>query len=73
MLVIGRFPESWKIGKLVLLNKPGKPLVNPSSYRPISLLDGCGKLIEKIVVSKLRSHLTGRYAIADNQFGFRSG
>jgi len=61
-----RFPTRWKHGKLVLIRKPGKPLDNPSTYRPICLLDGCGKLLEKLVVARLRDHLTGDLAIADN-------
>jgi len=69
----GRFPARWKHGKLVLIRKLGKPLDNPSAYRPICLLDGCGKLLEKLVVARLRDHLTGDLAIADNQYGFRRG
>lgn len=41
-LASGEFPDRWKVGKLVLLQKPGKPLENPSAYIPICLLDGCG-------------------------------
>jgi len=69
----GCFPSSWKSGKLVLIQKPGKPLESPSAYRPICLLDGCGKLLEKLIVAKLREHLVGEYEISNNQFGFRSG
>jgi len=67
----GRFPATWKTGRLVLLNKPGRPLDSPSAYRPICLLDGCGKLLEKLVVSRLRNHTSN--SIADNQYGFRQG
>lgn len=69
----GCFPPNWKRGKLVLIPKPGKPLDSPSAYRPICLLDGCGKLLEKLMVSKLREHLVSDHVISDNQFGFRSG
>jgi hypothetical protein len=69
----GCFPSNWKIGKLVLIPKPGKPLDSPSAYRPICLLDGCGKLFEKLITNKLREHhLVGDHEISDNQFGFRS-
>ncbi|KAL4091789.1 hypothetical protein QTP88_026423 [Uroleucon formosanum] len=40
-LASGKFPDRWKVDKLVLLPKPGKSLENPSAYRPICLLDGC--------------------------------
>uniref|UniRef100_A0A2S2P3N9 Putative RNA-directed DNA polymerase n=1 Tax=Schizaphis graminum TaxID=13262 RepID=A0A2S2P3N9_SCHGA len=66
-------PPSWKIGKLVLIPNPGKPLDSPSAYRPICLLDGCGKLFEKLITNKLREHLVGDHEISDNQFGFRRG
>lgn len=72
-LTSGTFPERWKKGKLVLAQKPGKPLNTPSAYRPICLLDGCGKLLEKLLVKRLRDHLTKNQAIAQNQYGFRSG
>lgn len=48
-------------------------VVDPSSYRPICLLDDCGKLLEKVVVSRLRDYLHGNHAMADNQYGFRQG
>jgi len=69
----GCFPVSWKRGRLALIPKPGKPLENPSSYRPICLLDNCGKLLEKVVVSRLREYLQGTGTMADNQYGFRPG
>lgn len=72
-LASGKFPDRWKLGKLVLLLKPGKPLDNPSAYRPICLLDGCGKLLEKMLVNRLREHLARNDGLARNQYGFRSG
>lgn len=69
----GRFPSNWKKGKLVLIPKPGKPLDSPSAFRPICLLDGCGKLLEKLVATRLRDHLAKNNVLTDNQYGFRSG
>lgn len=68
-----RFPSPWKSGKLVLIPKLGKPPDSPSAYRPICLMDGCGKLLEKLLVAKMRDHLVNENAISDNQFGFRRG
>ena len=42
----GRFIADWKKQRLVLLRKGNKPLGDASSYRPISLLDTMGKLME---------------------------
>ncbi|CAG9837571.1 unnamed protein product [Diabrotica balteata] len=37
-LTLSYFPISWKIASTVMIPKQGKPLTNPKSYRPISLL-----------------------------------
>ncbi|KAE9545560.1 hypothetical protein AGLY_001103, partial [Aphis glycines] len=39
----GKFPIKWKTARLVLIRKGDKPLNEPSSYRPICLLDCLGK------------------------------
>lgn len=44
-----------------------------SAFRPICLLDGCGKLLEKFIVSRLTDHFVNNRAIADNQYDFRFG
>lgn len=49
------FPIKWKRAKLILLHKgAGKPPDQPSSYRPIILLDGAGKLLERMLLDRLR-------------------
>jgi len=67
----GQFLESWKTAKLVLLRKGNKPLEEPSSYRPLCLLNSVGKLYERLIKVKIESHL---YAQPDGlsrlQFGF---
>jgi len=40
----GLFRCAWKVSKLVLLRKGDKPLENPSSYRPICLLNTVEKM-----------------------------
>lgn len=67
------FPTSWKHGRLALIPKPGKPADSPSSYRPICLLDGSGKLLEKVLVRRLKEYLSKNNAIADNQYDIRQG
>jgi hypothetical protein len=52
-LETGRFPAIWKIGRVVLLQKEGKPSGSPSAYRPICLLDEAGKLFERILAARL--------------------
>lgn len=51
------FPASWKSAKLVLLHKGAdKPTDQPSSYRPIRLLDGAGKLLERLLLNLLEPY-----------------
>ena len=51
-LTLGYHP--WKEAKVVVLAKPQRPDYSmPKAYRPISLLECCGKLLEKIVASRL--------------------
>jgi len=70
----GRFPRIWKAGRLVLIAKPGRPAESPSAYRPICLLDEAGKLLERIVASRLQTHLSQVGPdLAESQFGFREG
>lgn len=47
--------------KLVLLRKGDKPLAEPSSYRPICLLDTTGKFLEIIIKGRLEAHITKRW------------
>lgn len=51
----GVFPIPWKKAKLVLLRKGNKPLDQPSSYRPICLLNTCGKFLERLLKNRLES------------------
>jgi len=44
-------PQAWKHASVISLLKPGKDSALPSSYRPISLLDTIGKLLEKILLA----------------------
>ena len=43
------FPKECKIQKLVLFSRGKKPPGQPSSYRPICLLDTIGKVLERII------------------------
>lgn len=69
----GHFPVVWKKARLVLLRKGDKPLQDPSSYRPLCLLDSAAKLLEKIIDHRLRAHLDTNNGLSDRQFGFRCG
>ncbi|XP_050338322.1 uncharacterized protein LOC126764713 [Bactrocera neohumeralis] len=67
----GVFPKIWKVQRLVLLQKPNKPAGEPSSYRPLCMIDTMGKILERIICTRLENHLEGDGGLSDNQYGFR--
>lgn len=69
----GCFPEEWKVAKLVLLEKEKKPTDTEKSYRPICLLDGIGKIYEKLIQIRLSSEIERNGGLSPQQYGFRSG
>ena len=65
------FPDSFKIAKVKPLFKEGNDL-DPSNYRPFSLLPVVGKIFERVIYNRMNQYLT-KYQILQNcQFGFRS-
>jgi len=67
---LGHHP--WKNAKVVVLLKPNKPDYSlPKAYRPISLLECCGKLLEKIVAMCILADVNTYDLIPPNQFGSR--
>lgn len=71
-IATGRFPARWKRACLVLLHKgQNKPHDTPSSYRPLSLLDGAGKLLERMLLQRLEEYSVR--SLSPTQFGFRRG
>ncbi|KAA5557234.1 reverse transcriptase family protein, partial [Pseudomonas aeruginosa] len=70
----GRFPSSWRTGRLVLLRKEGRPADTAAGYRPIVLLDEVGKLLERILAAHIIQHLVGVGPdLSAEQYGFREG
>jgi len=64
-------PPTWKHARVISILKPGKDPAQPSSYRPISLLDTIGKLFEKILLVRILQVVNERGMLRDEQFGFR--
>lgn len=67
----GYFPDIWKIAVIKLIPKPGKSPTQPTNYRPISLLEVPGKILERIINYRLRIHLENTNQYNPTQFGFR--
>ncbi|KAL7299675.1 hypothetical protein TKK_0007433 [Trichogramma kaykai] len=72
-LETGVFPCSWKRERLVLLPKPGKPPDEPSSYRPLCVLDTAGKILERIICGRLEAFTERPGGLSERQYGFRKG
>lgn len=66
------FPQAWKKATVIGIPKPGKPKTEPSSYRPISLLNVFGKVYERLIYKRLRDFAETKGLIPNEQFGFRT-
>jgi len=50
----GCFPQRWKIAKIIPIIKPGKEnSTDPTKYRPFSLLNIGGKVLEKLLINRI--------------------
>ena len=71
MLKTGIFPSLCKKAKVIVIFKKGsKDSMN--NYRPISLLNFCSKIFEKIIHNRLIKFINENNIIMDNQYGFRA-
>lgn len=69
-LLIGQFPDIWKIAICKLIAKPSiKILDHPKHYRPISLLPVLGKILEKAQIDRINFHLHKNNCL-HKKFGF---
>lgn len=66
------FPKHFKTSTLILFNKPNKNPNEPGNFRPICLLPTIGKVLEKLIINRLKHHLTINKTINEKQYGFRT-
>lgn len=68
-LELAHFPTRWKEATVVVLRKPGKDDYSQAkSYRPIGLLSVLGKVLEKMMIKRVRWHLLPK--ANPRQYGF---
>ena len=67
----GRVPQSLRESDMVPIHKKGKDRANTDSYRPISLSSCVGKLMERMINTRLVWHLEKNNIITPEQAGFR--
>lgn len=72
-LKLSYFPSMWKEAKVIGILKPGKSPSQPISYRPISLLSSVSKVLERVILTRLKRHVEVTNMIPEHQHGFRSG
>ena len=66
----GVFPSACKVAKLKPIFKKGKK-IDPSNYRPISLLPVISKVIEKVIHDQTNAFLSGENILPNYQSSFR--
>jgi len=60
----------WNEATIVVLNKPQKPDYSVAkAYRPISLLECTGKVLEKIVANRINADILNHDILPPTQFG----
>ena len=72
-LSTGKYPESFKIGIMIFIPKPGKDPSNPKNYRPITLINIIGKAFGKIINKRFVNYLEENALHNPLQYGFRKG
>jgi hypothetical protein len=67
----GFFPKQWKHSKIIPIIKPGKEgSMEVTKYRPISLLNIGGKVLEKLLIDGINHHVLSNSLLNGNQYGF---
>ena len=69
-IINGTLPNCLKIAEVIPVFKKGDK-ANPTNYRPISLLSQFDKIMEKMIFTRLHSHLEKKKLLYKKQFGFR--
>lgn len=67
----GLFPRIWKTSVIIPIAKPGKEdSKDASKFRPISLLNIGGKVLEKLMIDRILHHINTKKKFNTNQYGF---
>ena len=73
ILRVSYYPLLWTFAQIIMVPKPGKPVEDVTSYRPISLLHIPSKVFEKLLLKRLKSDIGLSTLLPDCQFGFTAG
>lgn len=70
-LKLAHVPTTWKEATVVMIPKPMKDHNRAENFRPISLLNTLSKLMERIVLIRVRSWIATKELLSKYQCGFR--
>ena len=70
VMITGKYPHKLKLGKIIPIYKKNNKM-DPTNYRPISLLSVINKIIEKVLYKRLYEYFEKNKIIYRFQFGFR--
>ena len=68
-----KIPDEWREASVTPIYKQKGSKSEPGNYRPVSLTNVIGKLMERIVKNELTTHIESNKLMSDSQHGFRSG
>ena len=66
------FPQTWKVSKVIPLYKQKDDVLNPNSYRPITLVPILSKIMERAVYNQLMKYMTENSLLNPNHHAYRS-
>jgi hypothetical protein len=70
------FPRRFKIAKVTVLPKPNKTITQkatPGAWRPISLLNTIGKIVEAAFARRITNVAKAKHLLPDGQMGNKRG
>ncbi|KAL1137588.1 hypothetical protein AAG570_009287 [Ranatra chinensis] len=65
-------PRDWKKANVTVFAKPGKDPTDLKNYRPISLLNTMGKILEKIILKRLNKFIHDNSPLRPERCGFHN-
>ena len=69
----GRIPDEWRLAVVTPIYKNKGKKSDPCNYRPVSLTNVIGKVMERVVKEQLTTYLEKNKLISEAQHGFRHG